>query len=92
MATESKYRPFNNIPPATALTSRENYATDTRQQRRHRLRLECREKLVAQYRRGRNTHQWPFEMPRRVQRRIVRRMAKQLIDRYGLRQAAPGCY
>lgn len=61
---------------------------DSRQQKRYRLRRNCEMQLIQKYRRGRTTHQWPFEMPKRVRQLIVRRMAKQLVALHGLTKAA----
>lgn len=58
---------------------------DTRQRRRYRLRQECAQKLAKQYRRGINTPQWPFDMPRHVRRLIIKRMAKRLTELHGLK-------
>jgi hypothetical protein len=87
MSTASKYRPRNNIAPPGPMQI--GYwvplEVDTRQRRRYRLRQECAKKLIVAHRRGINTPQWPIEMPRRVRRLIVKRMAKRLTELHGLK-------
>lgn len=89
MATASKYRPRNNIAPPTGLmVGYQLNNIDSRQQKRHRLRKNCEVQLAQRYRRGKNTHQWPFEMPKRTRHLIIHRMMKQLVALHGLAKAA----
>jgi hypothetical protein len=61
----------------TPLLSR-SFATESRQQLHRKARVIAREKLEQQYRRGRETHQWPVDMGRRARHRIITKLAKRL--------------
>ncbi len=71
----NKFTPFTN----TELLS-QSFASDSRQQRRHRARYQALALLWDKYGRvtNRNRMEWPGDMSRRQRRLIVSRSAKRL--------------